>query len=244
MGEWFETFFDDVANRVWREAMPPEATAADVAMLERALVLDRAKRVLDVPCGEGRHALALAERGHEVVGVDISEPAIQRLRQSSGGVDARVGDMRSLPDLGPFDGAYCLGNSFGYFDGAGQRAFLTGVRRSLVPGGRFVLEAFMTAESLFPHLEGESTVEAGGVVMHDRNQYDPMTGRLDTVVTFSWGSETSSRSMSTWVLRAGEVVDLVVAAGFDVIGTASGPEGEPFTIGSPRFVVTAVAGRS
>ncbi len=55
--------------------------------------------VLDLGCGEGRHALFLAERGFEVTAVDISEHGIRKLhRQASTRglpVRAEIADMRS-----------------------------------------------------------------------------------------------------------------------------------------------------
>ena len=37
-----------------------------------------------------------------------------------------------------FDGAFCVGNSFGYLDDEGNAAFLRAVRAALKPGGRFI----------------------------------------------------------------------------------------------------------
>ena len=65
-------------------------------------------RALVVACGPGRNALYLAEQGFEVVGVDISEVAIDRARQSAAdrGLDTQfvVADLdRFQPDRGAFD---------------------------------------------------------------------------------------------------------------------------------------------
>ncbi|MBP6823678.1 MAG: methyltransferase domain-containing protein [Acidobacteria bacterium] len=55
------------------------------------------KRVLDVACGVGRHALYLAERGWQVTAVDSSKVAIEILSQSAADkhlqVDARIADL-------------------------------------------------------------------------------------------------------------------------------------------------------
>jgi SAM-dependent methyltransferase len=80
---------------------------------ERA-ALDRAEgRVLDVGCGAGRHALYLQERGHDVVGIDVSPGAVAVSRDR--GVDARecdIADVRDL-DAGTFDTVVMGGNNFG-----------------------------------------------------------------------------------------------------------------------------------
>jgi SAM-dependent methyltransferase len=68
--------------------------------LWRELAEDASGPVLDLGCGTGRVALDLAERGHEVTGVD-SEPALvralaARARERGLRVWAEVGDVRAL----------------------------------------------------------------------------------------------------------------------------------------------------
>ena len=244
MAEWFTTFFDGLVNDFWDAAMPAEATAAEVAYLRRTLALDEGAAVLDVPCGRGRHALALARSGLRVTGVDLSVDAVEELRRRAAAsgveVDARIGDMRDL-DVGPFDAAYSFGNSVGYFDPAGIERFLVGVARAVRPGGRFVLDTHMVAEALLPQLEEESTYTAGGITMSDSNRYDARESRLDTTVTFRRDGEVVSREMSVWVLTAGELVRLMTGAGFEVEALHGDLDGGPFELGSSRLLV--VAGR-
>lgn len=115
------------------------------------------RRVLDLACGTGRHALELEALGHEVLGVDHSEPmlAVARARAARAGASARfqVGDLRSLAIEGsPFDAAVCLFDSIGYVvtNEALERA-LRGIRGALRPGGLFVLEFWHAAAMLRSH---------------------------------------------------------------------------------------------
>ncbi|WP_286672170.1 class I SAM-dependent methyltransferase [Halorarius halobius] len=85
-------------------------------------------RVLDVGCGAGRHALYLQERGHDVVGIDVSPGAVEVARDR--GVDARecdVADVRDL-DAGTFDTVVMGGNNFGL---VGTRTTAPGVLAGL-----------------------------------------------------------------------------------------------------------------
>ncbi|MFW6201016.1 MAG: class I SAM-dependent methyltransferase, partial [Gemmatimonadota bacterium] len=65
---WFDTFLAPV---------PEERTRAEIAFLRRHLPPERYGSILDVACGPGRHALALAEAGYAVTGVDVDRPSLE-----------------------------------------------------------------------------------------------------------------------------------------------------------------------
>jgi 2-polyprenyl-3-methyl-5-hydroxy-6-metoxy-1,4-benzoquinol methylase len=78
-------------------------------------------KVLDIGCGAGRHALYLQEKGHEVVGIDISPLAIKACKER-GLMDARVVPITQISSkLGIFDTVIMMGNNFGLF-GSFERA--------------------------------------------------------------------------------------------------------------------------
>ncbi|MEU8268074.1 class I SAM-dependent methyltransferase [Sphaerisporangium sp. NPDC049002] len=76
-----------------------------------------AGRVLDTGCGAGRHALALADAGFDVVGMDNSPGAVTVARRR--GVTAVHGSLyEPPPDLGRFDTVLLLGNNLGLLGGS------------------------------------------------------------------------------------------------------------------------------
>ena len=87
--------------------------------------------------------------------------------------------MRDLPWSARFDGAFCLGNSFGYLDDEGNAAFLRAVAAALKPGARFVLETPMVLENLLGHLEDRPWWQVGDLHLLIANTYDHTTTRLD-----------------------------------------------------------------
>jgi SAM-dependent methyltransferase len=112
------------------------------------------RRLLELACGTGRHALLFEERGYEVIALDTSEDmvAVARRRASSAGsgVDFRVADMRALNIEGPpFDAVVCLFDSIGYAQSNDAvDNVLAGVRKHLRPGGLFILEFWHAAAML------------------------------------------------------------------------------------------------
>jgi D-alanine-D-alanine ligase len=146
--EWWRTLFGALYLRTDGDVVENDRiTAQEVDVLVAAAALSPRQRILDLCCGQGRHALELARRGfRRVTGLDQSsflvELARKRATASALPVMFREGDAReSLPDCGEFDRIYLMGNSFGYFDDiADDLGLLEAVRRALAPGGTVTLD--------------------------------------------------------------------------------------------------------
>ena len=141
--EWFATFFDAAYVAQLREEKPPAQTRREVDFLLRALRPAPGARILDVPCGYGRHASALARRGFRVVGVDLSRAMIAEARRR-GAEGPRLAfvraDMRRIAFRGEFDAVVNLYTSFGYFTPAQNQAVLRRMARALRPGGTLLID--------------------------------------------------------------------------------------------------------
>jgi SAM-dependent methyltransferase len=113
--------------------------------------------VLQIGVANGRFALPIARDGHEIVGVDLSESMLGKLRNRTAGeppdVRARlrlcVGDMRTL-DLGQeFRLVMLPGNVFLYnLTQRDQLATLNALRRHLAPGGVLAIDIFTVDREL------------------------------------------------------------------------------------------------
>ncbi len=237
--DWWSDFFHGLALDIWRAAVPEEVTAAQAAFLEETLNVATGSSVLDVPCGNGRLALPLANKGYRLTGVDIAAEFIDEARSRAPDIRWICGDMRELPQDEPFDAAYCWGNSFGYLDDAGNADFVDAVGRCLRGGASFVLEAGAIAETLFAQLEDEKTYELGNLKMDIRNNYDARQGRLHTEYTFSRDGETETKTGSQRVYTAGEVCRMLEHGGFEVETLYGGVDRVPLAIGSPHLIAVA-----
>ena len=125
----------------------------DYATLEPSPLLARAVewcgrdagRALDVACGAGRHALALAAQGFRVTAVDASRVGVELLRERARArgleVDARVADL----ERGEFEiepEAFDLVCDFYYL----QRDLFPALRAGVRPGGLFVAAIHLVDE--------------------------------------------------------------------------------------------------
>jgi SAM-dependent methyltransferase len=237
--KWFETFFQGPAVDFWTRAMTPALTLADVDFLEKTFDVGPGARLLDVPCGNGRHSIELARRGHRVTGIDLSGEFLAGARAELD-ADWRQGDMRALElEASAFDGAFCFGNSFGYLDHTGVAAFLSALAAALKPRARLVIETGVAAESILPTMVAKRWHRMGDLIVLSENRYDPWESRLNIDYTFLRDSTIETRPAASYIFTTAELRRMLEVAGFEVLVLHGGIAGEPYQLGSPRLIITA-----
>ncbi|MDA0185110.1 class I SAM-dependent methyltransferase [Solirubrobacter phytolaccae] len=254
--DWFVGFHEGLAARFW-QAAGEAMLDADYAVV--SALLPPSGSVLDVPCGNGRLSRRLAEAGYDVTGIDIAPGA---LALAPPGLRLLQGDLRALPDIGPFDAALSWGNSFGYGTPEDTVRSLEGLRRVVRPGGTLVLESGAIAESMLVRgVTGDSEHTFGAITMRSTRRYDPVESRLevDTEFTSNGGEarqearfagrarpEGSSsrrvqgverRRAAYFVHTTGEVVRMLRAAGFADVELRG--DAGPYELGAPRMIAVA-----
>ena len=159
-GIWFDTFLSPGS------AAPVER---ELAFINRHLALPAYRRLLDVPCGIGRHSGPLSALGYEVVGVDRSEVALAVARKQYPSVEFLALDMFELSSIRrTFDAVLCLWQSFGYGDTAQNREWLGSMRQMLRPRGRVLLDIY-NADAVVA-LPAQATEQRAGRTIHTRRR--------------------------------------------------------------------------
>lgn len=171
-GPWFNEVADFLGRAYLRNAFT-KGTEQEVDFIVDALALQRGARVLDVGCGPGRHALALARRGISVHGVDLSDTFVALARDAAEHepLDARfdVMDVRDLAFDARYDAAICLcQGGFGLLGGDDEEDVLRRIVVAVRPGGAVALSAFSAYFALRFREDGESFDPSTGVV-HERS---------------------------------------------------------------------------
>ncbi len=160
---WFEPLADHLGTAYDRYAHT-KGTEQEIDHLVRALGLTAADRVLDVGCGTGRHARALARRGIAVHGIDISHRFVDIARRGApdGATFERL-DARAMPFDRDFDAVLCLcQGAFGMMTAAADDdAVVAGMSRALRPGGRLALTAFNAYFVVRYHDDAELDADTG-----------------------------------------------------------------------------------
>jgi SAM-dependent methyltransferase len=133
-------------DALWR-SLPEHGEPAHAALRERFLLervqrererIGRPPRALDVGCGEGRFAAAMAGAGAEVSAFDVAAEAVRRARERQPGLDVRVLDCEvGLPLADASVDVVWAGETIEHV--LDTAAWLSELRRVLRSGSLFVL---------------------------------------------------------------------------------------------------------
>jgi SAM-dependent methyltransferase len=146
-------FTPDFFDSVYRETPPPwDIGAAQPALVALFDEHPPAGPVLDVGCGSGDLAIALAERGLDVLGIDLVEAAIAQARARAEAaspevarrLEFRVADALRPSRLEQRFGAVVDSGFFHVLEEDARHAFVDELAATLRPGGRYYLLAFAT----------------------------------------------------------------------------------------------------
>jgi SAM-dependent methyltransferase len=209
------------ADYLYFFAGPLDARAEPEAeLIWQLLELEPGMAVLDLACGHGRIANALAARGCSVTGLDATPAFLERARQDAADRGLAVtyieGDMRDLPWTGRFDRVINWFTAFGYFDEAGNRRVLAEVARALKPDGRVAIE-MNNRDWMVRNFQAASVIEQDGDLAIDRRHYEPLTGRMLTIRTVVRDGRTRHVPFFVRMFTFTELRDWLLEAGFTVV---------------------------
>lgn len=208
------------------------------------LALPTGARILDVPCGQGRHAHLLSEAGFRVDGLDYSKFLLDRAKERGTGPSLRYtrGDMRALPArwTGRFDAVVNLFTSFGFFtDPADDAKVIAEFARVLKPDGVFIFHGGSRDGVMSRFLARDWwKIEDGTVIGHERS-FDPLSGMLTIQTTWEGPSGSGSREHRIRLYTATHLAELCLDAGLIVHGAYDGFRDRPLTRRSGEMVLVA-----
>lgn len=241
--EWYKTFFRGLNCEMWTKAATPEWTTQEVDFLLSELNVQPGSALLDIPCGHGRHTLELAKRGFCLTGLDISAEFIQTLTKQMSATALPIqliqGDILTVDIVGQFDGAYCLGNSFGYVDYDGMNVFVKKVAGALKPGARFVINSGMVAESILPNFPTTGQYVLGDLTMSIRNGYDIEDSFMVTELTYTKADRTEVHWFKHYVYTLSDIKRLLKQHNLHIVAVYKSTEKLDYQLGDQQMYLIA-----
>ena len=235
-----DALFSEFYLRAYAEdARQDEAQAQALGAVQLARTPERGA-VLDVPCGFGRHSVALAAAGFAATGIDRSPVLLEEARRRAPGITFVEADYRSLPlPDASFDTAINLFSSIGYLGDEEDTKVFAEIRRVLRPGGRLVVEAMHRDLLVLRWKEHDWRGAGAGRLLLDQRTFDPVAGIAQTTQTLIDGDgRRESRTWSVRVYSATELRHMLATAGFSEVRAYGDFGGSPFTMGT-RLVLVA-----
>ncbi|HUF29861.1 MAG TPA: class I SAM-dependent methyltransferase [Gemmatimonadaceae bacterium] len=227
LSEWWETHFDAYYLLEYSPMFDAARDRREVGRLLDLLALPVGSRVLDVPCGQGRHAHLLAEAGLDVTGLDYSAYLLKvaKRRGKSRGLRYERGDMRTLPAkwTGRFDAVVNLFTSFGFFlDPSDDVQVIREFARVLAPGGTLIWHGGSRDGVMARFLESDWWKASDGTMVGHKRAFDPVAGVMTVRASWSGKKSSGEREHRIRLYTATRLAELFAAAGMVVYETFDG----------------------
>ena len=228
----YEPLFDLVRDR------------QEVARLINVLALPTGSRVLDCPCGQGRHAHLLAETGFDVDGLDYSKELLARAKKRGTGKTLRYtqGDMRKLPARWTrrFHAVVNLFTSIGFFDSPDDDLRVLGeFARVLEPGGVLVFHGGSRDGVMSRFLSRDWWSTADGTMFGQEREFDPLSGFLSIRSTWNGPGGSGERSHRIRLYTASELANRMREVGLIVEESYDAWTSRPLTRRSSEMMLVA-----
>jgi SAM-dependent methyltransferase len=241
---WWEDMFSDDFLRAIPVLSPPQLER-ETAFVARSLNVPKGKRLLDLACGAGQHAVELAARGYSVVGYDLSQAQLawagELALERGQSLEFVHGDMRDLDFNEAFDGVYCWNTSFGFFEEERNVDIARRVLRALKPGGRFLLDV-VNRDFIVSQQPGQTWFEGDGCVCIDDVGIDFVSSRINVKRTLMLDNGRNREcNYSIRLYNLHELGKLLTDVGFKVLQASGRPELPGVFMGptSPRIILLA-----
>jgi SAM-dependent methyltransferase len=193
----------------------------DTARLIELMGLPSGARLLDVPCGQGRHAHLLAEAGYDVDGFDLSKDLLDIARKRGTGARLRYarGDMRRLPArwTGRFDAVLNLFTSFGFFVfPSDDQRVVAEWARVLKPGGMLVWHGGSRDGVMNRFLARDWWLAGGKTLVAHERAFDALSGVLTVRSTWRGPRTNGEREYRIRLYSATHLSELLARHGLIV----------------------------
>ena len=253
---WTETLFlrhPEVFLAVHENAWSiGEAQAKDLQRILERFGVPAGGRILDAPCGIGRHGTRLAKMGYHVVGVDLSPTFVERAKELAdreGVADRatyRVGDLRRLSEsvprsVGAFDAAVNLWTSLGYYDEETDVRILQEYVKLVRPGGILIVY-LVNRDYVVRHFDPQGYESFGDIVHIEQRHLDLATSRMQNEWRFFRRNGEDLDHIFTTAIEhciysLHDLQGLMVRGGWSVVEAFGGFKMDPPSIDSPTQLV-------
>jgi SAM-dependent methyltransferase len=237
-------FFDGHYKDIWRAIIPEALTKGETDFLVQEAQLQPESKVLDLMCGYGRHALALARKGIEVVAVDNLADYVNEIddviKKENLPIQTVKVDAIEFQPHAQFDLAICMGNSLSIFDRDDTVKLFSTIASCLKPNCKFIFSTWMIAEIAIKQFKERSWSYVGDLKCLSDSRYFFSPSRIETEMTIIASNGTTEVKQSLdYIYSVDETENMLRKSGLAMKEVWSVPQKKKFTLGEPRAYIVA-----
>ncbi|MDH5597952.1 MAG: methyltransferase domain-containing protein [Cyclobacteriaceae bacterium] len=218
--EWYNKWFNSPYYHLLYHNRDQQEAKDFINNLVSALQIEEGKKILDLACGKGRYSIYLSEMGFDVTGVDLSQKNITLAKKHEhDGLQFFVEDMRNSIKENYFDYIFNMFTSFGYFESeAENRQVIESVAKSLVPGGKFILD-FLNPYRVIHNLIPFEKITINGVSFSLNRRYDDEKKTIIKTIDINDDGKEFCFHEKVRAIRRVEFMDYFERAGLKLLDT-------------------------
>ena len=241
---WYIDFFSEDYLEIYEHTFSAERTNLEVSFIESILELPQKSMILDLCCGQGRHAVALAKHGFNVTGQDLSSDYLRQVEEHAKTENVHLNlineDMRAIPFNGVFDAVINIFSSFGYLESHEQDlSVLKAIRTSLKPGGLLLMDLINREWVIRNYDETEWRETLDGNVHLEHRNLDLITSRnhIDFTIIYPDGTRKVTVGHHIRLYSLTEMIELFRLTGLTIKSYFGSFKGDPYSIDSKRMIL-------
>lgn len=251
--DWYKNLFDsNLVDTIYNNKEVFEVARSDVNSLIELLNLKKDHKILDVPCGAGRHSIHLAKLGYSVSGVDISRDCISLAQRKirnyfQNRINFAQGDMLNLKKYyNQYDILLNLWTSIGYMPTDKQNSqVIKNLISCLKPGGKICFGKILIRDYLKKHFVPNSWSEQKTHFMLQQSDLDETTNYISTswIIIPKNGKKRKEYKFRHKLYSKSEIVSLMKQHGLKnikVYGSIKGAKFNASKSAHPVFVGTKI----
>lgn len=241
---WWAKTFDEAYFSLWDPSDPgSQSWSKKELKLIDGLGLKKNAKILDIPCGQGRHVVELALRGFRATGVDYSSVALEVARKYANKSKTTPiflkQDMRFLKIKERFDAVLTLGNSFGYFSGDDNEKVIRNISRLLKPSGFFVMHQLNPIGALRQFGKDNGFKIPGGYVKFEDISFDPIHSIKDSRWVIIRNNKKKILDIKLRLYTFPEISYLFARYKLNIVSVYGSFDKKPYQFNSPSMIIIA-----
>ncbi|MGH7690406.1 MAG: class I SAM-dependent methyltransferase, partial [Gemmatimonadaceae bacterium] len=241
---WYVAFFGDDYLDAYGHTFSLARAEREVAFVQHTLDLHPGDRLLDLCCGQGRHAVLLASRGLRVTGQDLNAEYLRMAGRAAAAqhveLETVCRDMREIPFERQFDAVVNLFSAFGYLESeAEDRKVLVQIAKALKPGGRVLLDLVNREWVIANPFPNEWHTDDRGRVYLEHREVDLLRSRNHVTFTIVEPDGTRRESVGHHfrLYTLTEMHAMLASAGLEFMAVYGDFDGTPYAAAARRMIV-------